>query len=386
MNKEPQFIIFICLFALIFVISYLYRNSSYIVQARISLGIMIVLLLIYSFRTLGLDWVNYTLDYHTFSVTDFFSDFSLKKLFAAHFEPFYQLLMSLSKILGLSFAQFCLLLYMIPFVIFGGNILRAEKPLAHLFAFTLLMMYHFDLTRAIVAIAFIYAAYHTKNKIGKAVLYLFAIGFHYSSVLAMLIEIVVAFRKRKIYKPLIAAGLLALIPWRFLNLGEHKKSGFDLLEKVYYYLFRSSSLDEPVLLNISFLLINLFPILCCIWLIFKYDSFVSVSSSDPGDAGQVGAENDPRVSEQLEARQKDKHFLALCTLISLVLLAVYNTIQGSFRIVFLASFIVYSSLSNILSANWGAKTLRFKGVSSVFMFALCDLWMTSYYLLAFYYY
>ena len=388
MNKEIQFIIFMFLAASFLLIAYFCRNKSYIVQAGIALCMLTVLLLAYSYRTLGMDWVNYRHEYDTTSLSDIAQRFRLKKIFSSQYEPLFNLMMYVAKLFGFTFPLFLILVYSIPILVFGRAILGSDSPLTYFTVFFLLVMFNFDLTRAIVAIAFVYLAYHSKNRAWKLVFYLLATGFHYSSFLALILECIVSFRKKKLYKPLILAGALLLVPLRFLNPKVLNYSRLSFISKVQYYLFHTETLDDPLLLNICYVLINVFPIVFCFWLIIRFDAYFAPIRRNREDPARYAFESDPSALLRVEDEQedKDKHFLALCTIVSLVFLFIFGSIQGSFRIVFLSSFVVFTLFGKVLSANWSRKTIRFPGVSAVILLLLCNLWMSLYYVLAFYYY
>ena len=388
MNKEIQFIIFTLLAASFLLIAYFCRNKSYIVQAAIAVCMLAVLLWAYSNRTLGMDWVNYRKEYDTSSLSDLAQKFRLKKIFSNQYEPLFLLMMYVAKQFGFTFPMFLILVYAVPILVFGSAILGSESPLTYFSVFFLLMMFNFDLTRAIVAIAFVYLAYHARHRAFKIVFYLLAIGFHYSSFLALLLEIIVSFRKKKLYKPLVVAGTALLVPLRFLNPKVLNYSRLSFISKAQYYLFHTETLDDPFLLNVCYVLINVFPVVFCFWLIIRFDAYYAPLRRNRENPARYAFESDPsaRLCVEDEQVDKDKHYLALCTIASLVFLLIFGSIQGSFRIVFLSFFVVFTLFGKVLSVNWSKKTIKFPGVSAVVLLVLCNLWMSLYYVLAFYYY
>lgn len=366
MNKQLEFVLLWCAILLLFQITIFHNRISVSLQKKINIFFMLLFVFMYSFRTLGMDIANYRLYYESMTVSILRQRLFVQNILANDYEPLYLLVMYISKEIGLEFSGFLFVMVFVPLTIITYYINKnTTYPLLSFFVFMLLMMFQFDLTRFFIAMPFILIAFSSKKQSIKILCYIIAFGFHYSSIFALLCEMLtkIKWNNKKILLAVTSLVLIEIII-KNINLLPLGQSNLRFIFKTQYYLTNTAGLQNVnVILRIPFVLINVYPIFMCIYIIrqLKKSEFTLYKS------------NMKQLSKLLT-------FIQVGIVFSITLLFVFSAFQLAFRLLLITYFLLFMPVSQLLGKNVFSGILTKRAVSILSSIFVYDLFMSIYYI------
>lgn len=364
MTKQLEFVIFWIAMLALMIVSLYHNKFSRKGQKYIVFLFFVVFTLMFSYRTLGLDLVNYETYYKNVNISALHK-LDIKNMLSNEYEPFFTLIVLLAKKYQLTFNQWLLIVVSIPSLLFFFYITKKSRfPLITYMLFMLVMMFQFDLIRLMLAFPFLMIAFNSHNKCTKAICYGVAFGFHYTSIVLLLCEIAMKVKwKRKGLLILFAAIIGVGCFIKFSDLTFLQNSEFRILFKLQLYLNTTArEFDGNIVFYLLFIAINLYPTCMSYFLLKKMQNI--------GMEGLLGdAEDNKKIIDTMKVG------VFACIMIALL----FSSPQMVFRIQILTYFMVFMPLTEPIRKGIQSGTVSrnaFAILASLFMY---NIFMTMYY-------
>lgn len=364
MSKELEFVIIWIVLLILLAISLYHNRIQKHFQKKIVFGFIILFSLMYAYRTLGMDFRNYVSFYNNTSLQSLRNAISLSNILNNEYEPLFMISVYWFKKQGFSFNLAMLLMVLAPSVIFYYIIKKNAKDylIAYMF-FMVIMMFHIDLTRLYIALPFAFLALNNRKVVPKVLLYMFALGFHYSVVMVLFCEVCYKFilkKKRYIYC-LYGVTTVVTVYFKMADLSWAEASSFRFLFKFQYYLKYNNITYMGWTHQLLSFAINSYPIIMCMWMIKNLRS-----------------ESDWPASVR-ELTDKIKGMLCVCLGIVVPFAIFFGSSQVVFRLLLPVYFALFIPMSYLYSNSIKNCKIRKTAMMSFFVVFLYDIIMAIYY-------